>query len=79
MQTAGFLPTQPFQQEIRSSLQKMIHNSEKPYLVGYVHDQGAALVGGVSGHAGLFGSANDLAIFYQMLLNKGSLWWSAIF
>ncbi|HEX7366300.1 MAG TPA: serine hydrolase [Pelobium sp.] len=41
-------------------------------LRGYVHDQGAAMLGGVSGHAGLFSNASDLAILYQMLLNKGS-------
>lgn len=41
-------------------------------LQGYVHDQGAAMAGGVAGHAGLFASANDLAIFGQLLLNRGS-------
>lgn len=41
-------------------------------LQGYVHDQGAAMAGGVSGHAGLFSNASDLAILYQMLLNKGT-------
>lgn len=40
-------------------------------LQGYVHDMGAAMIGGVSGHAGLFSSANDLAKIFQMLLNKG--------
>jgi beta-glucosidase-like glycosyl hydrolase/CubicO group peptidase (beta-lactamase class C family) len=39
---------------------------------GYVHDMGAAMLGGVSGHAGLFSSANDLAKIFQMLLNGGS-------
>ncbi|MFT6815827.1 MAG: beta-N-acetylhexosaminidase [Sphingobacteriales bacterium] len=39
---------------------------------GYVHDPGAAMLGGVGGHAGLFSNANDLAIIMQMLLNKGS-------
>ncbi len=38
---------------------------------GDVHDEGAALMGGVAGHAGLFSSAYDLAILYQMLLNNG--------
>ncbi len=38
---------------------------------GYVHDMGAAMLGGVSGHAGLFTNANDLAIIMQMLLNNG--------
>lgn len=39
---------------------------------GWVHDENAALLGGVSGNAGLFGSALDLAIYMQMLLQKGS-------
>ncbi len=39
---------------------------------GYVHDMGAAMLGGVSGHAGLFGSATDLAALMQMLLNGGA-------
>lgn len=39
---------------------------------GDVHDPGAAIKGGVAGHAGLFGSANDLAKVMQMLANGGS-------
>ncbi|KUF43558.1 glycoside hydrolase family 3 N-terminal domain-containing protein [Myroides marinus] len=38
---------------------------------GYVHDMGAAMQGGVSGHAGLFGSALDVAKMMQLYLNKG--------
>jgi len=38
---------------------------------GYVHDMGAAMLGGVSGHAGLFSTTHDLAIMMQMLLNGG--------
>lgn len=38
---------------------------------GHVHDPGAAMLGGVSGHAGLFGCANDLAKMMQMYLNGG--------
>ena len=38
---------------------------------GYVHDMGAAMFGGVSGHAGLFSTPNDLGIIFQMLLNGG--------
>ena len=41
-------------------------------LCGYVHDQGAALLGGVGGHAGIFASAHDVAAIFQMLLNKGT-------
>jgi beta-glucosidase-like glycosyl hydrolase/CubicO group peptidase (beta-lactamase class C family) len=43
----------------------------KQQLRGYVHDQGAAMLGGVAGHAGLFGNATDVAVVMQMLLNNG--------
>lgn len=38
---------------------------------GEVHDESAFTLGGVSGHAGLFGTATDLAIFAQMMVNRG--------
>ena len=38
---------------------------------GYVHDPAAAMLGGVSGHAGLFSNTNDFAKLLQMFLNKG--------
>ena len=41
-------------------------------LRGDVHDPGAAMFGGVSGHAGLFSTSYDLAVIMQMLLNGGS-------
>lgn len=40
---------------------------------GDVHDEGAAMFGGIAGHAGLFSSAYDLSLLYQMLLNGGEL------
>lgn len=39
---------------------------------GYVHDMGAAMLGGISGHAGLFSNTQDLAVLGQMLLNGGT-------
>lgn len=39
---------------------------------GYVHDQGAAMQGGIGGHAGLFSTANDVAKLMQTYLNGGS-------
>jgi beta-glucosidase-like glycosyl hydrolase/CubicO group peptidase (beta-lactamase class C family) len=39
---------------------------------GQVHDENAFALGGVSGHAGLFSTARDLAIFLNMLLNGGA-------
>jgi CubicO group peptidase (beta-lactamase class C family) len=71
MQTAGYLPRNRFSKDqiVPTEDDKEFR---KTLLDGYVHDQGAALKGGVAGHAGLFGSANDLAIYYQMLLNNGT-------
>ena len=40
-------------------------------LQGDVHDQGSAMLGGISGHAGLFGNAHDVAVMMQMFLNGG--------
>lgn len=45
----------------------------KQLLHGTVHDEGAAMLGGISGHAGLFGNANDLAKLMQMYLQKGQV------
>ncbi len=39
---------------------------------GTVHDMGAAMLGGISGHAGLFGTARDVATVFQMLLQEGN-------
>lgn len=44
----------------------------KNLIHGRVHDEGAAMLDGISGHAGLFGTANDLAKLMQMYLNYGT-------
>lgn len=44
----------------------------KTEIRGYVHDMGAAMLGGVSGHAGLFSNARELAILMEMLLREGN-------
>ena len=71
MQTAGFLPLYRF-----APSQIVPTEDDQVYrhalLDGYVHDPTAALMGGVAGHAGLFASANDMAILYQMMLNRGT-------
>jgi CubicO group peptidase (beta-lactamase class C family) len=43
----------------------------KQLIRGDVHDQGASMMGGIAGHAGLFGTAKDVAVVMQLLLNKG--------
>ncbi|MBR1513453.1 MAG: serine hydrolase [Bacteroidales bacterium] len=44
----------------------------KQLIWGDVHDQAAAMFGGVAGHAGLFANAHDLAALMQMLLDEGT-------
>ncbi|MEY3342411.1 MAG: hypothetical protein RL090_95 [Bacteroidota bacterium] len=43
----------------------------KKVIKGYVHDPAAAMMGGVSGHAGLFSDSYSLAVIMQMLMNGG--------
>ncbi|MDB4901352.1 MAG: beta-N-acetylglucosaminidase [Mucilaginibacter sp.] len=71
MQTAGYLPLYRFapSQIIPTEDDQVYRHA---LLDGYVHDPTAALMGGVAGHAGLFASANDVAILYQMMLNRGA-------
>src|SRR5262249_46818027 len=42
------------------------------WLAGEVHDPRAALLGGVAGHAGLFSTADDVAVYAQMMLDGGA-------
>jgi len=70
MTRAGYLPRERFaKDEIVPTEQDT--SFRKVLLEGYVHDQGAAMAGGIAGHAGLFATANDLAIYGQLLLNRG--------
>ncbi|MBX2941680.1 MAG: serine hydrolase [Cyclobacteriaceae bacterium] len=68
--TTGFLPLERFSEHqiAPTEIDKKFRGS---MLVGYVHDQGAAMFGGVAGHAGLFSDANDLAKLGQMWLQEG--------
>lgn len=68
--TLGYLPLNRFPVErIAPTENDLIFRRQ--LLQGYVHDPGAAMLGGVAGHAGLFSNANDLAKMMQMYLNKG--------
>lgn len=65
-----YLPLSKFSKDnIPPTEQDNIFRKQK--VQGYVHDQGAAMLGGVSGHAGLFSNANDVAKIMQMYLWKG--------
>ena len=61
----------------RFSSEQIVPTIQKDYLRGrkelrgYVHDEIAAFMGGVSGNAGLFSNARDVAKVYQMLVDGG--------
>ena len=57
---------------LRSRIAPTEVNPPRGYpLRGEVHDENAFALGGIAGHAGLFSSASDLAVFAQMMLNGG--------
>ncbi|MCA1684992.1 MAG: beta-lactamase family protein, partial [Planctomycetia bacterium] len=64
MSDTGFTPADP-------SRVAPTEPSEGKMLRGTVHDPRARALGGVAGHAGLFGTADDLAVYAQTLLNGG--------
>jgi beta-N-acetylhexosaminidase len=69
--TTGFNPLNRFQQQsIAPTEDDKIYR--KTFVSGTVHDERAAMLGGVAGHAGLFSTANDLAKLGQMLLQGGT-------
>lgn len=72
MNSTGFLPRTKF------PISRIVPTEEEKHfrrqlIRGDVHDEGASMFGGVSGHAGLFSTAYDLSLLYQMLLNGGEL------
>lgn len=71
LSSAGF---KPLQRMAQSSIMPTENDTEFRHqlLRGYVHDQSAAMLGGVAGHAGLFSNAYDMASILQMLLNGGT-------
>ena len=72
MTTTGFKPRERF------ALEQIAPTEQEPYfrkqlIQGDVHDPGAAMFGGVAGHAGLFSNARDLAMLTQLMLNEGMI------
>lgn len=72
MNTTGFKPRERFPLGNIVPTEDEKHFRQQ-FIRGDVHDEGAAMFGGVAGHAGLFSNAYDLAKLYQMLLNGGEL------
>ncbi|NQT76138.1 MAG: serine hydrolase [Bacteroidetes bacterium] len=68
--TMAYLPLKRFKKEMIAPTEddKLFR---KQLLQGDVHDQGAAMLGGISGHAGLFSNAFDMAVIMQLFMNGG--------
>ncbi len=71
LSNSGFLPREKFP---LSALVPTENDKEFRHQLihGYVHDPAAAMMGGISGNAGFFSNANDLAVIMQLLVNGGS-------
>lgn len=72
LQHTAYLPLRYYSPNeiIPSSIDKFLRKKE---LKGYPNDESAAFMGGVSGNAGLFSTAEEVARIYQMILNGGEL------
>ena len=68
---------QPFETFESISLDEIVPSERDDFfryskLHGYVHDEGAAMLGGISGHAGLFSNSYEVAIVLQAMIQKGT-------
>jgi beta-N-acetylhexosaminidase len=72
LSTTGFKPRERFPLNRIAPTEQEVP-FRRQLLHGDVHDPGASMFGGVSGHAGLFSDAYDLAVIMQMLMNGGTM------
>jgi CubicO group peptidase (beta-lactamase class C family) len=70
IQSTGYLPLERWPAE-RIAPTEYDLKFRKQLIQGHVHDPGAAMVGGVGGHAGIFSTAGDLGRIMQMLIDDG--------
>lgn len=66
MDETWYVPSEPFRRRAAATEKR-----DGRWMQGEVHDPRAHRLGGVAGHAGLFSTAGDLAIYAQMMLQKG--------
>jgi beta-glucosidase-like glycosyl hydrolase/CubicO group peptidase (beta-lactamase class C family) len=69
MDDTGFLPDEPVLPRVAPTELDTLWRNE--HLKGTVHDENADAIGGVAGHAGIFSTAFDLAVFVDMILRRG--------
>jgi uncharacterized protein YbbC (DUF1343 family) len=67
MQETGFLPNESLRSRAATTQER-----DGRWMQGEVHDPRAYRLGGIAGHAGLFSTADDLAVYAQMMIGKGS-------
>jgi len=68
MHATGYLPSESLRSRAATTEQR-----DGKWLRGVVHDPRAALLGGVAGHAGLFSTADDMAVYANMMLSRGQI------
>jgi CubicO group peptidase (beta-lactamase class C family) len=66
MRETGYLPGEALRERAAPTERR-----GEQWMRGEVHDPRAFLLGGVAGHAGLFSTAEDLAVYAQMMLDRG--------
>ena len=66
MTETGFVPADPLRRRAAATERR-----DGRWMVGQVHDPRAYRLGGIAGHAGLFATARDLAVYAQMMLGRG--------
>jgi CubicO group peptidase (beta-lactamase class C family) len=66
MKETGFLPAEELRRRAAPTEQRDGH-----WMIGEVHDPRAFALGGIAGHAGLFSTAEDLAIYASLMLGRG--------
>jgi beta-glucosidase-like glycosyl hydrolase/CubicO group peptidase (beta-lactamase class C family) len=72
LRSTGFNPTSYMSKQTISPTEQDPYFRER-LVQGYVHDPGAAMFGGVSGHAGLFSNAYETAVLMSVVMNGGKL------
>jgi len=74
MDETGYLPGEALRARAATTEQR-----DGDWLRGVVHDPRAALLDGIAGHAGLFSTASDLALYANMMLSRGTVGETQIF
>ncbi|MFM1795079.1 MAG: hypothetical protein RL642_1464 [Bacteroidota bacterium] len=70
LRSTGFNPTSAIDKSVIAPTEQDPYFRQR-LVRGYVHDPGAAMLGGIAGHAGLFSNAYEIGILMEMVMNGG--------